>query len=250
MKVSAVSCKTLSFKNSTTTTSKKDDVNFDYAYMYQQEKKTINFFSWHKKEFIAGFLALIAAIYSLSRFSSRNTTPKNIVELFDKGIGLNKVDGETSIVHQLKEKILYPIMSINEGYTSLLRKRDLKTGVIIGGERAKEVYQAFVEHAKALGIECIDIRSEGRNRAKEVNKAINSAFKFHVENKNKCVIVNIGDIGAFSKLRPSKTNPESNIEKRLQDMPKGIVWVGWTEKTKNLPYFYNNTPTLYAIMKK
>ena len=252
MKIDAISNSLHAFKGQPLTSdeNKKKDVNCDYAFLYEKHKTTINLFSWHKKEFIAGFFALAAAIYSLTRFAGRNTTPKNAVELFGSGVGLNIFPKNDTIVRLLKEKILYPAISINKGYAPLLKRKDLKTGLIIGGEGAEAYTKALFEHAKALGIECIDLRTQGGNRLKEVNKAISAALERHAEDKNKCVMVEIGDIGAFSKLISSKTSPESNIEKRLQNIPKGVIWVGWTEKSKSLPYFYNNTPTLYAIIKK
>lgn len=252
MKIDAISNTSFAFKGQPISSDKstKDDINYDYAYLYEKQKKTINILSWHKKEYIAGFFAFVAAVYSLTKFAGRNTTPKNAVELFGPEIGLNIFSKNNTVVKQLKEKILYPAISIDKGHTSLLKRKDLKTGVIIGGEGAEEYAKALINHAKALDIECINLRTKGGNRMKEVNKAINAALEFHAENKNKCVMVEIGDIGAFSKLISSKTSPESNIEKRLQDMPKGVIWVGWTEKSKSLPYFYNNTPTLYAIIKK
>lgn len=203
-------------------------------------------FKENRAEYIGGFLALGAAIFALSRFVGRNTIPKSIVELADKSLGLNKIKSSKRTTAQLKEKILYPIMCADRGIKQVF-KGDFKTGLIIGGknqEKLTEFVGGFMEHAKELGIHCVELKSPNKtNRLKEVHKALDKAIQYHNET-GKCVIVNIGDLGAVSKLKVAKTNYASNIEERLAHMPKGILWTAHTTETSNLPYFYNNLPTL------
>ena len=203
-------------------------------------------FKEHKKEYFGGFLALVAAGFALSRFAARNTTPKNIVELADRTMGLNKIKGSRRTIAQLKDAIFYPIMSVMNGEKRVLRG-DFKTGLIIGGksqDKLEEFVSAFMEHGKELRIHCVELKSPKKsNRLKEVHKALDKAIQYHQET-GECVIVNIGDLAAVSKHNVAKTNYASNLEERLATMPKGVLWTAYTTEADNLPYFYNNLPTL------
>ena len=101
-----------------------------------------------------------------------------------------------------------------------------------------------MEHSKELGVHCVEIKSPKKtNRLKEVHKALDRAIEYHEKTGN-CVIVDIGDLAAISKLNVAKINYASNIEERLAHAPKGVLWVAHTTEAANLPYFYNNIPTL------
>lgn len=222
--------------------------NTPYLYTANEEYKPKFSFKEHKAEYFAGFLALVAASYSLAKFMARNTTPKNVVELANKKLGLNKIKNHDVTVSVLKEKILYPIMSVKNGERRLLQS-NFRTGLIIGNENEAELgnlFNAFMEHAKELGITCQDVKYPKKtNKIREVNKAIDAAITHH-RKTGECVIVNIGDLGAITNLKVAKTQIASNLEKRLAHMPKGVLWAAWTNKPQKLPYFYNNLPTLFV----
>lgn len=240
MKVGAVS--NFSFKSQNL---KSDEIMNPYFYTYNDEYKPGYSFKEHKYQYLGGILALIAAGISLSKFAGRNSTPKSVVEIANKTLGLNKIKHSKRSITQIKEKIFYPIMSYINGEKRVM-KGDFKTGLIIGGknqEKLEEFVGAFMEHAKELNIHTIEINPLKSNKAKEVHKALDKAIDFYNQN-NECVIVNIGDLTAVSKHSVSKTRCVSNIEERLSDMPKGVLWTAYTTKTDRLPYFYNNIPTL------
>lgn len=180
-----------------------------YLYTAQKttKKETSMSFKEHKLEYLGGFLALVSAGIALSKFLTRNKTPKNIVEVADKALGLNKVKGCPRTIAQVKEAILYPMMSVMNGEKRPLRG-DFKTGLIIGGknqEKVTEFITAFTEHCKELRIHCVEVNTKKANRLKEVHKAIDKAIEYH-KATGECVIVNIGDLAAVSKHNIAKTD--------------------------------------------
>ncbi len=200
----------------------------------------------NKYNYLAGILALITALACVKKFTGRNTLPKNIVEIAGQNVGLNKINGYTRTINQLKSTILYPMKSLLMGEKSVLRNQ-FKTGLIIAdkdGQKVEEISNAFLEHAQNLGIKTIHILNPTkRNRIKEVHRAIDSALEYY-KNTGKPVIVALRDLSKISNLRISKTESSSNLENRLAKFPKGVLWTAWTTKATKLPYFYNNTPTL------
>ena len=203
-------------------------------------------FKEHKLEYLGGFLTLVAAGIALSKFLTRNKVPKDVVEITDKAIGLNKVKGCPRTITQVKEAILYPMMSVIHGEKRPLRG-DFKTGLIVGGknpEKVEEFMSAFMEHCKELRIHCVELKSPKKaNRLKEVHRALDKALEYH-NATGECVIVNIGDLAAVCNHNIAKTDFTTKLEKRLALMPKGVLWTAHTSKADNLPYFYNNIPTL------
>lgn len=218
-----------------------------YLYTAPAKKKAESSLSFkeHKLEYLGGFLALVSAGFALSKFLTRNKTPKNIVEIADKAIGLNKVKGCPRTITQVKEAILYPMMSVMHGEKRPLRG-DFKTGLIVGcknQEKVSEFVSSFIEHCKELRIHCVEVNTKKANRLKEVHRALDKALEYH-RATGECVVVNIGDLAAVSNHNVAKTNYSSKLEERLALMPKGILWTSYTTKADNLPYFYNNIPTL------
>lgn len=220
-----------------------------YLYMpptKKQEDSPSFSFKSHRQEYFGGFLAVLAAGFALSKFMARNTTPKSVVEIADRTLGLNKIRGTRRTITQLKEKIFYPMMSVANGETRVL-KEDFKTGLIIGGknrDKLEEFVGAFMEHARELRIHCVELKYPKKsNRVKVVHKALDNAIQHH-NATGECVIVNIGDLAAVSKHNVAKTNYASNLEERLAFTPKGVLWTSYTTEADNLPYFYNNLPTL------
>ncbi len=203
-------------------------------------------FKEHKLEYLGGFLALVSAGIALSKFLTRNKVPKDIVEITDKAIGLNRVKGCPRTVTQLKEAILYPIMSVMHGERRPLRG-DFKTGLIVGcknQDKVEDFVSAFMEHCKELRIHCVELKSPKKaNRLKEVHKALDKAIAYH-EATGECVVVNIGDLAAVCNHNVAKTDYSTKLERRLALMPKGVLWTAHTTQADNLPYFYNNIPTL------
>lgn len=200
----------------------------------------------HKREYFAGLLTLFAAGVALSKFLTRNKVPKEVVEVADKAVGLNKIKGCPRTIAQVKEAILYPMMSVMHGEKRPLRG-DFKTGLIIGcknQDKVEEFVSGFMEHCKELRIHCIELKSPKKtNRLKEVHKALDKAIEYH-RATGECVVVNIGDLAAVSNHNVAKTNYSSKLEERLAMMPKGVLWTAYTTASDQLPYFYNNIPTL------
>ena len=223
----------------------KEIVN-PFLYTANENYKPKYMLKEHKYSYLAGVLAIITAAACLKKFTGRNSIPKDVVELADKTLGLNKLKSCGRTVTQLKENILYPMKCLQLGDKNILRE-DFKTGLIIADEspaKARQVVSALLEHAESIGIHCEKLAfPQKKNRVKEVHKAINAALKYHQET-GKCVIVSIGDLAQMSNLKVCKTEYCSNIEKRLAEMPKGVLWTAWTTASDNLPYFYNNLPTL------
>ena len=226
-----------------------NNTNTDQRFMYQKNEQFKYSLKEHKWEYLGGLLAVGAAIFSLTRFATHNFTPKNIVEIADKAKGLNKLKHQENVVRQVKEQLLYPVMSVENGHWRTLADPDFNSGVLFAGKNSEEVYEALREHAKELGIHTIDIRASKKNRLKEVHKALDLALEYKAENKTNCVIVNIGDLGRASKMKASKTDSKSNLEKRLTALPRGVIWNAWTEEVRDVPYFYNNTNTLNLKIK-
>lgn len=202
----------------------------------------------HKWEYIGGLLAATVALMSLRMFRGRNTMPKNITDIADKNLGLNKITGASRTVKQLTNDILYPMKAVQMGDKALL-SGDFKTGLIIADsnkEKAIELVDAFIEHAELKEIHCIKSKSNQKINIKTAKMLIDEAIKYNKETGS-CVIVNIGNLANTSKLYASKTEEVSMLEKRIaNDIPKGVLWVAHTSKVRRLPYFYNNLPVLVA----
>ena len=203
-------------------------------------------FKENRLEYIGGFLALVSAGIALSKFLTRNKVPKDVVEIADKAVGFNRIKGCPRTIAQVKEAILYPMMSVMHGEKRPLRG-DFKTGLIVGckhQDKVEDFVAGFMEHCKELRIHCVELKSPKKtNRLKEVHKALDKAIAYH-NATGECVVVNIGDLAAVSNHNVAKTNYSSRLEERLALMPKGVLWTAYTTKADNLPYFYNNIPTL------
>ena len=63
----------------------------------------------------------------------------------------------------------------------------------------------------------------------------------------KYTIINLGDIAKMTDLKVIKSQ-KSNFEAMLENLDSkkfpGIIWAGWTTKTKDVPLFLNNLPIL------
>ncbi len=200
----------------------------------------------NKANYIAGLAAVILAIVSIKKLAAKNTIPKSVVEISRKNSGLNKLDfGEMTSAH-LKDKILYPLKCLLLNSKKQIQG-EIKTGLIIADKdeiKLKTYLKAFLSHAQALGIDVIEIKYPNkRHQAREVHKALDRAIEYN-KTTGKPVIVNIRDLGKISNLKTSKMETASNLEKRLANTPKGVLWTAITTDGENLPYFYNNIPTL------
>ncbi len=240
MKAAGVSLSNPYFKSA------KSYINRSFWYTQNQNYKPRSTIKENKIEYIGGLIAIGLAIVSFKKFFGKNTIPQSVVELMQKNAGLNKLDfgGRTSEL--LKEKILYPMKSILMGQKSLLGT-DIKTGLIISDKdpvKLNNYINAFLAHAKAIGIHTETLKYPNKKQPlKEVHKALDNAIA-HYMSTGECSIVNIGDLGKISNLKVCKMESASNIEKRLADVPKGVLWVARTTSGNCLPYFYNNLPTL------
>ncbi len=204
-----------------------------------------NMFKDNKIDLLGGFLAIGVAIFAFKKFFSvRRSIPKNVVDLSDKG--LDKLDFGKRTSNVLKEQIFYPMKAILMGDKKQFNK-NIKTGLIISGtdeQKVKSYVEAFLNHAKALGIHIETIKNPNKKQQiKEAYKALLKGIE-HYKETGQCTIVNIRDLGKISNLKISKLESSSNLEKLLARTPKGVLWTAWTTQGDRLPYFYNNIPTL------
>lgn len=259
MKVHAVS---YSFSGTQGKIKRESDIPYlytlDLAKMESKEKA-------HKIKAVTGFLALSAVLVTLFNLKGPKRFPLDIVEIADKTKGLNKLTHSSKTAEELKSKILYPLQCLRKGDKNIIHSKRFKSGVIItdkDSSNLSEVVNAFVEHAKELGIRTINVshttkrtNSEGkvfeRNlKRSELLKNVYAALKRAQElyaRDGQYTIINIGDIAKMTNLKVIKSQ-KSNFEAILENIDSkkfsGIVWAGWTTKTKNVPLFLNNLPIL------
>lgn len=200
----------------------------------------------NRLNYIAGILALGVVVLSFKKFFGKSAIPRSIVELDGKTSGFNRLNFGARTTELLKRKILYPMKCLALGDRKVLNQ-DFKTGLIIADDdvlKVRNYVRALIDHAEAIGIHCEKLKYPSKKqRLKEVHKALDKAIEYHSQT-GQCVIVNIGDLGKISNLKISKLETSSNLEKRLAEMPKGVLWTAWTTEGDKLPYFYNNLPTL------
>lgn len=244
MKIAGVNLYNTNFKSQQN--GAQTNISDPFLYTANEDYKTKFSFKENKANYIAGLAAAVLAVISLKKFFGRNTIPKSVAELSRKNSGLNKIDFGDRTSNLLKEKILYPMKCILMGDNRVLHK-DMNTGLILADSdpvKLDTYIKAFLSHAKALGIEVVEIKYPNKKQQqKEVYKALNKALQYNKET-GMPVIVNIGNLGKISNLKISKMESSSNLEKRLARIPKGILWTAYTTDGEKLPYFYNNIPTL------
>lgn len=244
MKVARVSSYSSSFRSGNFDTNK--EVLYPFLYTANPNFKPKSAVKENKFNYVAGFLALCLALASLNKFFGKSSIPKTVVELNRRNAGFNKIDFGQRTTELLKNKILYPMKSLLLGDRNVLNN-DFKTGLIIADpDEAKlnNYVRAFIDHAESTGIHIEKIKyPTKKQRIKEVHKALDKAIEYYKQT-GECVIVNIGDLAKISNMKISKVESSSNLEKRLAEMPKGILWTAWTTAGEKLPYFYNNIPTL------
>lgn len=225
---------------------KRTIISDPFLYTAKDSSHSKSFFKENKADLIGGLIAVGLAIFSFRKFFGKNDFPQTIVELANNKSGLEKLDFGKRTSSVLKEQILYPMKALLLGDKRQLN-RDLKTGLIIADTdeaKLKTYVKAFLSHAKELGIHVVEAKYLNKKQPlKEVHKALDNALAYYAST-GQATIVNIGNLGKISNLKVGKMDMVSNIEKRLAQMPKGILWTAWTTAGDRLPYFYNNIPTL------
>lgn len=222
--------------------------------MYYKKIGVLPAFKEHKTEYIAGIAASLVAIIALSRFAARKITPRSVVEIADRSLGLNKKGINKEFAEDVKDKILHPLMTVKSGQWKRLFEGEFANGMIIAGEEAEAHSKAFVEHAEKLGIQCFKIDSciEGKqNILTNIYRAISEAEEVTRFNRKNCVIIDIGNLDKALTMSNSKSIKKdlSKVEAKLTSLPRGIVWSGWTNNTEKIPYYYNNTPTEIFLLQ-
>ncbi len=259
MKVQAVS---YSFKG--VQSKNKQDSNISYLYtidlakMESKEKA-------RKVKVVTGFLALAAVVVTLFNLKGPKRLPMDIVEIADPNKGLNRLQNFKSTANELKSKILYPLQCVISGDKNITKSNRFKSGVILtdkDGANLVEVTSALIEHARELGIRTVNIphiskrvNSDGktfehnlkRNELiKSVYNELNQAQALF-KRQGKYTIINLGDIAKMTDLKVIKSQ-KSNFEAMLANLDSkkfpGIIWAGWTTKTKDVPLFLNDLPIL------
>lgn len=244
----------------------KDKLEYNIPYFYtadltkEHSKKEARIF-----KITTGILALSAAVITLFNLKGRNKFPNDIVEIADKTKGLNNINNFKSTVEELKTKVLYPLMCTIKGDKYAKKSKRFKYGLVItdnNAENLKNMINAFTEHARELGIKTVSIAQSLQRKDKngqihtknlkrntlnkQVFKEIQTAEQYFRE-KGKYTIINLGDIAKYTDLKVIKSQ-KSNFEAILENMNgkkfPGVIWVGWTTKTKSIPLFFSNLPIL------
>ncbi len=259
MKVHAVS---FSFKG----INKKDRQENNYPFMYTADLARIK--SKHetqKFKIATGILAFAAVVITLFNLKGPKRLPENIVEITDLTKGLNRIKNYPKTVEELKSKIIYPLKCAVEGNKEITLSKKFKSGVILTDskeDKLAEIMNAFAEHTEALGIKTVNIshtsertNSKGKTFIKklkrnEINKNIFKELKKakqRYEEEGKYTVINLGDIGRLTDLQIIKSQ-KSNFEAMLENLNSksypGVIWSGWTTKSKSLPLFFSDLPIL------
>ena len=250
MKIERVSLNQTSFQNTTS----KNTLN-PYLYMPKNVNNEDKFtFKNHKLEYLGGFCAACLAFICLTKFTVNKALPKSIIEIADQTKGLNGIEN-TKAVKLLKEKVLYPLKSVDMGQENLLRESHFKTGIIIRSNdisKAQNLKQAFIEHCEALGFKIfrsLDEKQTHKVTTAKTNthRVLNKANNMFYENQ----VISIADIDELNKitnLKPNKIKSASKLEKKLIDQEPGVLWIAYTDKVNDIPYFYNNPRTLFVTI--
>ena len=241
------------------------DLN-SYPFLYTGE-----FYKKDSQNMAKGFkittaiLALMAVGYTLVSLLGPKKLSNNIVEVADVKKGLNKIQHSKRTIAEIKNKVLYPLMSALKGDKNALKGSDFKSGLILtdsNNEKLLSLTNGFIDHVKELGINAVTIphtitriNSKGKTCTKtlkrnELNKLILNALKNARNNFNEnkqYTVINIGDINKLTDLKVIKSQ-KSNFEALLENLNSktcpGVIWAGWTNKTKSLPLFFNDLPIL------
>lgn len=241
---------TLAFKSAIPAGSKRVDISNPFLYRIDENAKPKELSS-HSFGLTVGGMAVAAVILTLLRLRTKNVVPESIVELANPNIGLNKINFPNAVKF-LKKKVLYPIKAAMEGDEKFIYGEKLKSGLILTAENAedaKKTIKALTEHAKELGIYCMEMpQNLKRNgRVKWVYKAIEKAKEYHTASNGDYVLINIGDISNLASLKISKSQ-NTKVEEKLLNLNKetypGVIWAGWTNEASSLPYSYNNAPVI------
>lgn len=223
----------------------------EFAYLPKQHKDEELNGSRFKK--FLGVCAAAAVLITLLRIKGRKKLPESITDLTDKTLGLNKIPFKRT-AKELKDGFLYPLKAHLEGDKSIIKnKKIFKSGLILADTRvssSKSVIDAFYEHAHNLGIRCKRI-SECTSRNKEAKKkwvqdAINEAQE-SFKKDGKLTLIDIGNMDNLINLQIHKKR-NSNLENTLIEISKksysGVVWTSYTDRTRQIPMYYNNLPVL------
>lgn len=248
MKINSVS--TYSFKSQLNNNTDRVSISnpFLYTLAPPNPKKEISNNSFG---LFVGISALAAVAITLFNVRKKNLVPESAVELLDPTKGLNKIKFSKTAEY-LKKKFLYPIKATMEGDDKFLYSDKLKSGLILTSKsatEAKTATNALCEHAKAIGIYCMEIPPNlKRNcRIKWVYKALEEAQRYNKKSNNDFVLINIGNIGNLADQKIAKAT-NTKVEEKLRSINKhtypGIIWTGWTDVPEAVPYFYNNAPVL------
>lgn len=223
----------------------------EFAYIPKQHKDE-EFNSSNFKKFL-GICAAAAVLITLFRIKGRKKLPESIAELSDKTLGLNKIPFKRT-AKELQNGFLYPLKAHLDGDKSIIKNKKLfKAGLILADtdvSSVKTVIDAFYEHANNLGIRCKRI-SQCSSRTKEGKKKwVQDTIKEAQENfkkDGKLTLIDIGNMDNLINLQIHKKR-NSNLENTLIEISKksysGVVWTSYTNRTRQIPMYYNNLPVL------
>lgn len=243
---------------------KKDRPELNNAFLYTADIARLE--SKHdarKFKIGTGILALCAVIVTLFNLKGPKKLPENVVEITNLKKGLNRIEEFSNTVENLKKNILYPLQCAVKGNKAITLSKKFKSGIILTGAKAdklEEITNAFAEHTKELGINTVDIphtltrtNSLGKTFTKklkrnQINKNIYTELqkaKTNYNEKGTYTVINLGNIDDLTDLEIIKSQ-KSNIEAMLENLNSksfpGVIWAGWTTKSKSLPLFLSNLP--------
>lgn len=223
----------------------------EFAYLPKKHQE--DEFNGSKFKKFLGVCAAAAVLITLFRIKGRKKLPESITELTDKTLGLNKVSFKRT-AKELRNNFLYPLKAHLEGDKSIIKNKKLfKAGVILSDtdvSASKSVIDAFYEHAENLGIRCKRI-SQCTSRTKEGKKKwVQDTIREAQENFKKGGQLTLLDIGNMDNLINLKIHKKinSSLENQLIEISKkaysGVVWTAYTNRTKQIPMYYNNLPVV------
>lgn len=234
--------------------------NYNLAYLYTlPETKKKNFLP--QFAFLTGLTAIVAVAATLFNISGRKRFPYSIAEIADMNKGLNKLKGHEKLTETLKTDFVYPINAFLSGD----KKMEFKSGLILTGNSnniLKSVTDALNEHFAELKFKTIEIphrtikTKDGKSvsvdlKRNEINKhifkEINNSQEIYKKDGTYTVI-NLGNLDDLIDLKVVKSH-KSNLEKLISNLSEnskdnGIIWLGWTDKQKDIPLFLSYLPVL------
>lgn len=238
--------------------------NYDLAYLYTMpETKKKDFLLQFK--FLTALAAITAVAATLFNISGKKKFPYSVANISDVNKGLNKIKNNDKLIESLKTDFVYPIKAAILGDKKIQRTKEFKSALILTGknnETLDNISNALCEHFNELNINTIEIPHKSTKfkdgeiissdlKRNEINKRVIKEIK-NSQNAYKkdgtYTIMNLGNLDDLTDLKIVKSQ-KSKFEKLITNLSQntensGIIWIGWTDKQKDIPLFLSYLPIL------